>query len=108
DAWLAQARERRKAGELREAIDLYRKVLHAGAPAAPVRLQLGALHAELREYDAAIDELRQALALAPDDTDAMCMLGSVMTDLRRFDEAAAQIRHHAAEHAHRVCVVRCE
>jgi tetratricopeptide (TPR) repeat protein len=87
-ASLAEARERQKAGEPRAALALYRKALAAGAPAAPTRLQLGVLHAELAEYDAAIDELRQSLAAAPDNTDALCMLGSVMTDLRRAEEAA--------------------
>src|SRR5882762_2552333 len=88
DAWLVHARERHKAGEPREAIAIYRKALAAGGPPAQTRLQLGVLHAELREYDAAIGELGASLALAPDNIDAMCMLGSVMTDLRRFDEAA--------------------
>jgi tetratricopeptide (TPR) repeat protein len=89
DAWLAQARERRTAGEPREAIALYRKALEAGAPAGETHLQLGVLHAELNEHPAAIDQLRKSLALAPDNTDAICMLGSVMTDLGRADEAAA-------------------
>jgi tetratricopeptide (TPR) repeat protein len=89
DAWLSEARERRKAGEPREAIALYRKALDAGAPAAETRLQLGALHAELADYEAATAELRQSLVAAPDSTDALCMLGSVMTDLKRVDEAAA-------------------
>ena len=88
-AWLAEARERRKAGAPREAIVLYRKALDAGAPPAESRLQLGALHAELREYEVAVAELRQALGSAPDNTDALCMLGSVMTDLKRVDEATA-------------------
>lgn len=89
EAWLAEAHTRRKAGEPREAIALYRKALAAGAAPAATRLQLGALHAEIGERAQAIDELRQSLAAAPDDIDAICMLGSVMTDLGRADEAAA-------------------
>ena len=68
DAWLAHARERRKAGEPREAIAIYRKALEGGAPAAQTHLQLGVLHAELREYDAAIGELRASLAITPGES----------------------------------------
>ena len=61
DAWLALAKEQRKAGEPREAIATYRKALKAGAPAAETHLQLGVLHAELSEHAAAIDELKKTI-----------------------------------------------
>lgn len=87
-ALLALAQQRQKAGEPRAAIAAYRKALEAGAPAAEAHLQLGALHAGLSEYDAAVEELNRSIELRPDNADALCMLGTVMSDLRRFDDAA--------------------
>lgn len=87
EALLAQAKERRTAGEPRAAIALYRQALDAGAPAADAHLQLGVLHQSLSEHDQAIEELRRAIALAPENPDPFCVLGTVMADLRRVNEA---------------------
>jgi hypothetical protein len=87
ESLLAQAKERRKAGEPRAAIALYREALEAGAPPADTHLQLGVLHQSLAENEQAITELRRAIHIAPENPDPLCVLGTVMLDLRRVDEA---------------------
>src|SRR2546426_2686069 len=86
---LALAKGLQKKGEPHAAMAAYREALDHGAPAGPIHLQLGVLHASLSEHEHAIEHLEKALELAPDDADALCMLGTVMNDLRRFEEAAA-------------------
>jgi hypothetical protein len=86
---LALAKDLQKKGEPRPAMAAYREALDHGAPAAPIHLQLGVLHAGLSEHEHAIGHLEKALELAPDDADALCMFGTVMNDLRRYEEAVA-------------------
>jgi hypothetical protein len=86
-ARLEEARALQRAGEPRAAIAAYAKAMELGAPAVDVNLQLGVLHNELGERDAAASHLQRVLAQQPRHEDALCMLGTVMYDLGRFDEA---------------------
>jgi len=88
DEWLADAREKQGAGELRAAVAAYRMALERGAQDPDLHLQLGVLHASLAEYEPAIDALNTAIARSPQSADAVCMLGTVMADMRRPGEAA--------------------
>jgi hypothetical protein len=86
-ATVEEARALQRAGEPRAAIAAYARAIQLGAPAVDVNLQLGVLHNELGERDAAASYLQRVLAQQPQHGDALCMLGTVMHDLGRFDEA---------------------
>ena len=57
---LALAKDLQKKGEPHAAIAAYREALEHGAPAAPIHLQLGVLHASLSEQEHAIEHLEKA------------------------------------------------
>lgn len=84
---LNEAKALQRSGEPRAAIAACAKAMALGASAVDVNLQLGVLHNELGEREAAASYLQRVLAQQPRHGDALCMLGTVMYDLRRFDEA---------------------
>lgn len=86
-AWVARAEALRREGKQEEAVSAYQQALAAGAPAAPVLLQLGALQTELESFPAAEQSFQRLVALDPAHADAWCMLGVVAKEQRRFEEA---------------------
>lgn len=57
-------------------------------PSADAHLLLAQYHLRMVENDAAIDECRRALSLAPDDASARIQVGAIMVELGRAEEAA--------------------
>lgn len=88
EAALHKARELQRAGEPRAAIAAWEAALRQGAPALEANLQLGAIHAELGEHEAAAERFGRVLAEQPRHGDALCMLAGVRHDMGRFGEAA--------------------
>lgn len=56
------------------------------------RVQLGLVLQQSGQVDAAIEEFRRAVGLAPDSAGAHCHLGEVLTDKGLLDEAIVELR----------------
>ncbi|MGA3068213.1 MAG: tetratricopeptide repeat protein [Tepidisphaeraceae bacterium] len=87
-----QAVEHHQAGRLREAEQLYRKIL-AQNPNHPGALHhLGIMSEQLGQRDAAIELMRRAIAVDPNVPEAHNNLGNVLTGKGQLDEAIAAYR----------------
>jgi tetratricopeptide (TPR) repeat protein len=76
-------------GELRTAIDLYRRALRLLPELAEAEYQLATAHLALSETEAAESAFRRAVELRDDWTLPMTGLGALLVGAGRFDEAAA-------------------
>jgi len=93
DAWVAQAEGLRRDGKLADAVTAYDRALAAGAAAAQVLHQQGAIQAELEQFAAAEKTIQRLVAIEPRHSDAWCMLGVVIKEQGRFQEAIAHFEH---------------
>jgi tetratricopeptide (TPR) repeat protein len=83
----AQAVDFQRAGNLQDAITLYRQFLALVPTDASIWSNLGVAHRILHEYDAAVGCYQRALELKPDDAGFLSNLGNALKDLDRMDEA---------------------
>lgn len=86
-AWLDRAQQLRADGQLEPAARAYESALEAGADAATVLLQLGAVRTQLDDFPAAEQAFARLVQLDPGHADGWCMLGVVTKDQGRFGEA---------------------
>lgn len=74
-------------GELKEALELYKKALKLMPEFPEAELQLGSAHLSLGQIDEAEAAFRRAVGLREDWTLAMASLGSVLVTKKNFTEA---------------------
>ncbi len=89
---LAQAVAFHRAGQLRQAEQIYRQVLRADPRNADAWHLLGVVAAQVNQHEAAIEHIRRAIDLNPNATAFHANLGAAYQKLKRFDEAAACYR----------------
>ena len=82
----------REAGELRDAVDAYRKALERCPHFHDVRYRLAIALRELGRPDAALTELRKVLRGNPRFLEAAVQRGVTLYSLGRTEEARAQLR----------------
>ena len=84
---LAQAVAFHRAGQLRQAEQIYRQVLRADPRNADAWHLLGVVAAQVNQHEAAIEHIRRAIDLNPNATAFHANLGAAYQKLKRFDEA---------------------
>jgi protein O-GlcNAc transferase len=89
---LALALQHHKSGRLREAEDLYRRILIQQPAHFDAKHLLGVIAQQTHRVDLAIDLLRQAIAIRPDFPQAHSNLGNTLKDKGRIDEAIAEFQ----------------
>ncbi len=92
ESLFAMARSCQKAGRLREAEALYRRVLALRPDHAPSWHRLGAIAYQYGNHDAAVTLLRRALDLEGGNSSFHCHLGVALHALRKLEEAEACYR----------------
>jgi tetratricopeptide (TPR) repeat protein len=83
-------------GRARELVDFLSGLKAEHAAPAEARYALGLGYAALLDWDEAIREYRQALALRPEFAEAFCDLGCALVELGRFDEGLETLRRAVA------------
>jgi Flp pilus assembly protein TadD len=83
------------AGFFDEAEREYGRALAIDAKSARARYGLARSLVSRSRLGEALDEARQALALAPEDSDLHALLGTILERLRRFDDAATSYEAYA-------------
>jgi tetratricopeptide (TPR) repeat protein len=81
-----------QAGRLREAEQLYRRILAQQPEHAGAMHSLGVIAHQVGRNDVAVDLIRRAIALNPNNAKAHNNLGNVLTDKGQLDEAIAALR----------------
>jgi Flp pilus assembly protein TadD/predicted SAM-dependent methyltransferase len=89
---LAQAKSLHRAGQLADALTLYRQVVAADSAHAEALYLLGATSHGLGDSQGAITNLTEAIRLQPTHPEAHNHLGAVLAEQGRFDEALAAIQ----------------
>jgi tetratricopeptide (TPR) repeat protein len=89
---LDQARAAHRAGDLRRAEQLYRRVLESNAVNADAWPLLAAVLQSQNKHAEAANAYQHALRLRPDSPDLCCGLASALAALNRRDEAEDQYR----------------
>lgn len=84
---LKQAQAFHQHGNFNEAKKCYEKCLAEKPDDSDVLHGLGILHAQLSEYDAALNYLEKAVALSPEAANMHNHLGNLLKKLDRYDEA---------------------
>jgi tetratricopeptide (TPR) repeat protein len=79
-------------GRARELVDFLSGIDPERAAPAEAHYALGLGHAALLDWDEAIREYRQALALRPEFAEAHCDLGCALVELGRFEEGLESLR----------------
>lgn len=79
-------------GKLREAVGIYRRLLHKQPRLAPAHYNLGLLYRMLNEPSKAEYHLKQAVALAPDQVGNRVQLFLLYLDTSHLDEAASSLQ----------------
>ncbi|MBN9121690.1 MAG: tetratricopeptide repeat protein, partial [Planctomycetes bacterium] len=81
-----------KQGKTREAGAAYARAVELGVKLAPSHNNLGFEFARLKDWEAAADQMREAIRLEPEDRDYPFHLGLILADQGRLDEAEAVFR----------------
>jgi predicted O-linked N-acetylglucosamine transferase (SPINDLY family) len=81
-----------RAGQLKEAEQLYRQVLARQPAHIDAIHNLGLIAHQTGRNDVAVDLIRRAIALRPDDAEAYNNLGIALRDMGQVDEAIAAYR----------------
>ena len=89
---LSQAKAYHRAGQLPDALQLYRRVLAADSGNAEAHYLLGAACHGLGQANEAISSLAQAIQLQPDHAEAHNHLGAVLAQEGKLDEAIASFQ----------------
>ena len=92
-AWLAEARILRQAGEREASFDVLTEALDGNPDSIELLYTRSLLAAELRRVEAAERDLRALLAIQPENAAALNALGYTLADqTERYDEAEEYIR----------------
>jgi protein O-GlcNAc transferase len=86
------ARQHHNNGRLVEAERIYRQILRQNPRHADALLMLGVLAAQLQHHDAAVEWLRQSIAVKPDSAPAHNNLGNILATTGRYDQAIAEFQ----------------
>jgi len=89
---LNRALELHRAGQLDEAAAIYRQLLADDAKQADAAHLLGLVHFQNRDFDSAIDLIRDAVERDPDNPVYRANLGNVLKDAGRLTDAIAAYR----------------
>jgi protein O-GlcNAc transferase len=87
------ALEYHRSGRLREAAELYRKILAENPRHADALHYLGLIAHQAGRYDVAVDLIRQSVTVNPKDAAAYVNLGNALQHRGQIDEAIAAFRH---------------
>jgi len=79
-------------GRVQEAIQLYLGILTVNPANLKARNNLGVLYDELKQFDAARDQLEAAARLEPDNVEVLTNLASTLTSLSRYEDAEGAVR----------------
>jgi tetratricopeptide (TPR) repeat protein len=85
------------AGRIERALEVGREAVRRRPGMASVHLQLAYLERSRGNLDAALGELRRAVALRPTDAEAVSLLGTYLTEAGRAGEAAALLGPYAKQ-----------
>jgi tetratricopeptide (TPR) repeat protein len=88
----AKAMACHRAGRLRKAIALYRRILQREPDLPEVHANLGVALAAVDRLGEAAEACRRAIELKPDNPEAWCNWGVALSGLGRFDEAEEKFR----------------
>lgn len=78
------------------AIEMYRTILEVQPGHAPALINLGTIHYNMRQYEAAEDFYRRATVADPEYALAFFDLGNVLDEMQRLDEATASYQRAVA------------
>lgn len=89
EIFLRAVRMEESAATIPAAIELYREVLALRPNHAPALINMGTIHYNMRQYEAAEDFYRRATVADPDYALAFFDLGNVLDEMQRLNEATA-------------------
>lgn len=89
EIFLQAVRMEESAATIPTAIELYREVLTLRPNHAPALINMGTIHYNMRQYEAAEDFYRRATVADPDYALAFFDLGNVLDEMQRLNEATA-------------------
>ena len=89
EIFLRAVRMEESAATIPTAIELYREVLALRPNHAPALINMGTIHYNMRQYEAAEDFYRRATVADPDYALAFFDLGNVLDEMQRLNEATA-------------------
>lgn len=89
EMFLRAVRLEESAATIPAAIEIYREVLALRPDHAPALINMGTIHYNMRQYEAAEDFYRRATVADPDYALAFFDLGNVLDEMQRLDEATA-------------------
>lgn len=89
EMFLRAVRLEESAATIPAAIEIYREVLTLRPNHAPALINMGTIHYNMRQYEAAEDFYRRATLADPDYALAFFDLGNVLDEMQRLDEATA-------------------
>ena len=92
DALYERAKRLSSDGKLREAIEVYLKLLDQEPDHLRARNNLGFLHDRLGDHEAALAEYEAAERLDPDDVRLQCNIAAVQASLGRYAEAEERLK----------------
>ena len=87
-ALLEQAQQFHRAGELRQAADLYNRLLEQYADSLDLKYLLGTVHLQLADFDASVELLQQVVESQPIRADACNNLGIALKAIGDWQSAA--------------------
>lgn len=89
DMFLRAVKLEESAATIPAAIELYREVLVMRPDHAPALINMGTIHYNMRQYEAAEDFYRRATVADPEYALAFFDLGNVLDEMQRLNEATA-------------------
>ncbi|GGA73257.1 hypothetical protein GCM10011507_26090 [Edaphobacter acidisoli] len=96
EVFLRAVRLEESAATIPAAIELYREVLVSNPNHAPALINMGTIHYNMRQYEAAEGFYRRATVADPDYALAFFDLGNVLDEMQRLDEATTSYQRAVA------------
>ena len=96
EMFLRAVKMEESAATIPSAIELYRSILMVRPSHAPALINLGTIHYNMRQYEAAEDFYRRATVADPDYALAFFDLGNVLDEMQRLGEATASYQRAVA------------
>lgn len=96
EIFLRAVRLEESAATIPQAIELYREVLALSPNHAPALINMGTIHYNMRQYEAAEGFYRRATVADPEYALAFFDLGNVLDEMQRLDEATASYQRAVA------------